>query len=221
MAPKSIRVPKDHVTRFQGRAIEIVVGDEQKVFGVHEGLVRSSSPFFNRALAGEWKESVQRTVPLPDDEPEIAALYIHWLYTGKLAVSCGEPGRIKHAEYLDLVKAYVFGNKILDTRFQNAIIDALVESRSEWQGENSTYPVGEVLEYAYDHLPGTAPILELFVDMYVRDAHSSWLRKWANPDMVPQPFLLKLASKLLDRCDASWDSLKACNYYSHGKNPNR
>ncbi|RAK77502.1 BTB/POZ domain-containing protein [Aspergillus fijiensis CBS 313.89] len=222
MASKSVRVPKDSVNKFQGRTIEIVVGDEQKIYNVHEGLVRASSPFFEKALAGEWKESAQRTIQLRDDEPEIVALYIHWLYCGKLAVCCGEPGRIPNSEYLDLVKAYVLGDKILDTLFQDAIVDAIVESRrSTGQDETSSYPFGEALEYAYNRLAETAPILELFVDMYVSDAHSSWLHKIADSTTVPQPFLLRLASKLLDRCDASWDPLKACNYHTHGKNPTK
>ncbi|PYI15781.1 hypothetical protein BO86DRAFT_415703 [Aspergillus japonicus CBS 114.51] len=208
MAPKSIRVPKDYVNKSQGRAIEIVVGDEQKVYGVHEGLIRSSSPFFDKAMAGEWTE--------------IVALYIHWLYYSTLPVFCDEPGLFGNSEYLDLVKAYVLGDKILDIRFQDTVIDAIVEKcHSIARDGLRWYPVGEVLEYAYHNLAASAPILELFVDIYVAQASSSWLHDWADPTTIPQPLLLRLASKLLNQRDTSEEPLEASKYHCRGKNPNK
>lgn len=64
---------------------------------------------------------------MPDDEPDIFALYVHWLYCGTLPVFCDEPGPPSRAEYLDLVKVYILGDKIVDFRFQNAAIDAILE----------------------------------------------------------------------------------------------
>ncbi|RAH69974.1 BTB/POZ domain-containing protein [Aspergillus aculeatinus CBS 121060] len=219
MASKSVRVSKDSVNKFQGRTIEIVVGDEQRVYGVHEGLVRSSSPFFDKALAGKWKESAQRTVQLPNDEPKIVALYIHWLYYGTLPVFCDELVEIGNSEYLDLAKAYILGDKILDTLFQDTVIDAIIEkSRSTAQDGHRWYPDGAVLDYAYHNIAESAQILELFVDMYVTKGNSSWLQEWTDPTHIPQPFLLSVASKLLDRRAVSKEPLEALIYHIHGRN---
>lgn len=64
---------------------------------------------------------------LPDDEPPIFAIYVHWLYYGTLVVSTDKKDNTEHM-YLNICKAYTFGDKILDTRFQNTAIYALVET---------------------------------------------------------------------------------------------
>ncbi|OOQ83208.1 hypothetical protein PEBR_36322 [Penicillium brasilianum] len=166
MASKTIRVQQEDGDILQGRTIDIVVGGEVKTFSVHEALVRTYSSFFDKAMAGEWKESVQRTIKLPDDEPKILALYIYWLYYGTLPVFCDEPGRLGNSEYLDLVKAYVLGEKLLDTRFQDTAIDAIVEkSRSNAKDGKRWFPGGEVIEYAYKNTTESAPVRDSLVDI--------------------------------------------------------
>lgn len=129
--------------RLRGRTVDIVVGAEKEVFSVHEALVGASSSFFDKAMASDWKESQQRTIHLPDDESEIFALYVHWLYYGTLPVFCDEPGLPGNSEYLNLIKTYVLGDKILDCKFQDAAIDAIVEKcLSKAQDGASWFPVG-------------------------------------------------------------------------------
>ncbi|GIJ92550.1 hypothetical protein Asppvi_001828 [Aspergillus pseudoviridinutans] len=194
MSSKRIRTSKE----------EGMVGDEQEVFTVHEGLIRASSPFFNNAMAHDWKESQQRTIHLPDDEPEIFAVYMHWLYRRTLPVFCNEPGLPGTSEYLDLVKAYVLGFKILDLRFRDSTIDAIVEkSESEARDGRCPCPSGEVVKYALDNTNESAPIRELLLDMCANWGRRTWLRLWA--DCLPQSFLFELASTLLDlRADSDW-----------------
>lgn len=203
--------------RLGDRAVAIVVGEEKRIFDVHEDLIRASSAFFDRAMAGPWKEAQDRTVSLPDDDPEIFALYVHWLYYGTLPVCCDEPGLPGNAEYLALVKAYILGDKILDYSFQNAAIEAMVEkSHSTAQDGKRWYPVGEVIEFAYDHTNPSDLLRELLVDMYASYGKSGWLDEWGEQENVPQSFLLKLASRLLDTCGCTHEPLDACNYQSHG-----
>ncbi|KAK8192061.1 hypothetical protein BKA81DRAFT_285583, partial [Phyllosticta paracitricarpa] len=59
-------------------------GDNPKVFQVHEVLLRSSSSFFEKALGGDWKESKEKMVPLPDEDVEIFSIYQKWLLLNKL-----------------------------------------------------------------------------------------------------------------------------------------
>ncbi|XHF97178.1 hypothetical protein AWENTII_000779 [Aspergillus wentii] len=202
-----------------GRSVDVVVGNQQEPFSVHENLVRTSSRFFDKAMAGKWRESLQRTVKLPDEEPNIFTLYLHWLYYGALPVYCDKPGLAGNSEYLELAKAYVLGDKLLDSKFQDTVIDAIIEkSLSKAKDGASWYPVGEVIEYVYCNTHESAPIRELLVDMYVYYGYSDWLRDYNEPENVPQPFLLKLASKLLDRRVKSGVSLEAERYHSHGSN---
>lgn len=109
--------------RLIGRAVDVLVGEEKEIFSVHEKLIRASSPFFDKAMSGAWLESPQHTIQLPEDEPEIFGIYVHWLYYDTLPVSCNEPS----SEYLNLMKAYTLGDKLLDTKFQDTVIDAIVD----------------------------------------------------------------------------------------------
>jgi hypothetical protein len=193
-----------------------VVGAQQEVFSVHERLVRASSSFFDKAMAGDWKESQQRTIHLPDDEPEIFALYVHWLYYGTLPVFCDESGLPGNSEYLNLVKAYVLGDKILDSRYQDAAIDAIVEKcQSKAQDGANWFPVGEVIRYAFDNTNESAPIRELLVDMYAIHGYRAWLEDWAEPASLPQPFLFKLASTLLDWRHGAKLTFQPSRYHAH------
>ncbi|PSN62379.1 hypothetical protein BS50DRAFT_457197, partial [Corynespora cassiicola Philippines] len=67
--------------------VTILVGqdDKQKQFTVHEDLLRTRSKYFDACLKGNpnvgtWIESEDRVVRLPDDEPEVFALYTQSLY---------------------------------------------------------------------------------------------------------------------------------------------
>lgn len=195
----------------------MVVGDQQETFGVHERLMRASSPFFDKAMSPEWQESVQRIIRLPEDEPEIFQLYVHWLYFGTLPVFCDEPGHLGNTEYLDLAKAYTLGDKLMDTMFQDTVIDAIIEkSRSKARDQRCWFPVGKTIEYAYSNTNESALIRKLFVDMYVRHGNPEWLHEWAEPTDLPPPFLLELASKLLDRRRVPLLEIEPSNYHIHG-----
>jgi len=54
---------------------------------VHESFLTSRSEFFRRALNGNWQEAETRVIKLPDDDPEIVALYINFVYTGQLSTA--------------------------------------------------------------------------------------------------------------------------------------
>lgn len=110
------------------------MGEDRQSFRVNEQMIRSSSSFFDKALAGEWKEALNRTVEMPSDDPDVFAVYMHWLYCGTIPIlyhkerhSIKGDEFFSSAEHYALVKAYILGDKILDPRFQNAIIDAIAE----------------------------------------------------------------------------------------------
>lgn len=170
-------------------------------------------PFFDKAMAGDWKESQQRTIQLPDDDPGIFALYVHWLYCGTLPVVCDKSGSPGDSEYMDLVKAYVLGDKILDSRFQDTVIDAIVE-KSQSKGKDWKYwhPNIDVIKYAFANSNASAPIRKLLVDMYANNARSSWIHKWAAD--LPHQFLFQLASTLLDRRQGTTGPLEANRYHT-------
>lgn len=55
----------------------------QRVFNVHEGLLKSHSLFFRGMLRNNFAETNARLVRLPEDDVKTFAVFLQWLYTGK------------------------------------------------------------------------------------------------------------------------------------------
>ncbi|EGC47922.1 predicted protein [Histoplasma capsulatum var. duboisii H88] len=76
-----------HLWKFiSSSLIRIHVGSEgsvQRVFNVHEGLLKSQSLFFRRMLRNNFAETNARLVRLPEDDVKTFAVFLQWLYTGK------------------------------------------------------------------------------------------------------------------------------------------
>lgn len=197
----------------------MVVGSEEKAFSVHENLIRASSIFFDKALSGNWKESHERVIKLPEDEPEVFAIYVHWLYFRTFAVFRGKPDALESVDHLRLAKAFVLGDKLLDQEVQDAVMDAFVESMSTPDKNGHLwYPTGPTVGYAYENTNSSAPIRELLLDASTLHSNSSWYRQ-ENSAEYPQPFLLELVARLLDR-KSSPESLDPSKYHYRGHRGN-
>ena len=151
---------------------------------------------------------------MESDDPSLFAMYVHWLYHGTIAVlhsDSADPkaaGAISCAEYQMLVDAYILGDKILDSGFRNATMDAIVE-KSTLKAQNGLRysPPLDTIQHTYKHTLPSAPIRSLLVDMFVLHGGSAWLRKpgQTSDDDSPLPasFLIEVTSKLFDERGAS------------------
>jgi hypothetical protein len=75
-------------------------------------------------------------------------------------------------EFNVLIGAFVFGEKVQDGDFKDAVIDtvaALDEKGTCW------YPTGRLVDRAYTGTPGGSPIRRLLVDMYAFHSRRDWL----------------------------------------------
>ncbi|KAF2998517.1 hypothetical protein E8E13_004340 [Curvularia kusanoi] len=106
--------------------IRVVVGDESftKDFFVHEALICSYSPFFQNAMKKEWKESEERKVTLPEDEPNVFLTYMKIIYAmdALLDVDAAEWDSIESVEvsapstyFEHMCEVYVLAEKLMDT----------------------------------------------------------------------------------------------------------
>lgn len=181
--------------RISGRTIEVLVGDKDELFSVHQSLIRTSSSFFEKALGGKWKESVQRTVKLPDDDPDIFATYIHWIYFGTVHTVTELTAKpAEDSEITSLVKAYIMGDKLLDPTFQIATINA-ISMRIEFKAENDDLckKLQDAITYAYSNTCESSPIRQVLVNIFANCGESGWLSGWTPP----VPFFPDLTYALL------------------------
>jgi len=61
--------------------VTIIVGQDQRLFAAHEDVL-SHSPYFAEALRGQFFESTNRRIDLPNEEPEIFSCVLEYLYKG-------------------------------------------------------------------------------------------------------------------------------------------
>lgn len=60
--------------------VTLFVGASQKPFYIHVDLLCNASSFFKAAFTGDFKESSDKTMQLPEDDENLFSLFIDWLY---------------------------------------------------------------------------------------------------------------------------------------------
>ena len=150
--------------------VEIAVGPEKVLFNIHKGLLCRNSSYFRSALEGEFKESSEGKVHLPEDDPEVFQRFQLWLYTGSVIESSGEG--TKAIDWMVFFRLYVFGDARGVAGLQNATIDALIDkSHKEIALPSILGP-----NYIYDNTVEKSPLRRLMVDWVVYRAGdlSTW-----------------------------------------------
>jgi hypothetical protein len=118
---------------------------ETETLNVHQGVLCQSSEFFKRSMKPDWAglRDVSSTIELPTDNVDTVSDYIKWLYTGSLSLKLYEGGDKENREkvaveaekvFVLLAEAYVFGEKILDTKYKNVVLKGVeaAKNSSQW-----------------------------------------------------------------------------------------
>ncbi|USW55610.1 Putative BTB/POZ domain-containing protein [Septoria linicola] len=195
--------------RIEGDIITIKVGTGKvESLTVHESLLRARGGFFEAALKQQWREGQTREIELPEDEPDIVAAYIEWLYSGKIEpLSCKPPTPVSHGAmrgtHVTLAKIYVLAEKLGDDDACNVTIDSWVSLLCNRRGENGglvPVPDWDAIKTIYEGTPVGSPARRFLIFLYSKgpkkrvtnldgSAHEGYL-------IVPE-FLLDLTCELL------------------------
>ena len=131
---------------------------------------------------------------MPDDDAVTFHRYVKWLYSGKVCCKGAESGK----KYDMLARLYGLGERLLDTPFQDRIIDAIVcVTREVSSTGKRRYPTKTTVDTVYASTPEGSPARKLMVDIHVLYGQVKWLgsrKQPNNPD-----FLLDLACALLKK----------------------
>jgi hypothetical protein len=176
----------------------LLVGKEQQEMLVHSNIISAHSDFFRTALKKEWKEGQTRVIKLPEDDPDIVAQYLDFVYHNRLVTQCkSQPD----SNYINLALLYVYGERVLDTFIQNTIIEHLLKLTAvinRNKPNHPHYPGPAVVEIIYKGITATSPFRRLLVDMYARHGSEKWL---AREDLHPS-FCLDVARALMVQATA-------------------
>ncbi|KAM0724081.1 hypothetical protein Q7P37_000261 [Cladosporium fusiforme] len=200
----------------------LVVGRDEREFPVHQKRLCEHSPYFAAAAKDDWKEGQEGRIPLLCDSTLAVGLYVQWIYGGRIFTRPGRGGaedkdKAPYSETSLLVEGFIFGEKIQDGDFRDAVVDAIIVSINDpGKDDLVRYPSGTTVERAYEGTPEGSPLRKLMVDIYVHHGNRDWLHKVANPD-----FLRDLAEDLYLGRDCSPNDptalhLTGCRYHQHG-----
>ncbi len=197
--------------------IQVGIGTRVRDFHVHQDLICDQSPFFRAALNGNWKESKERKVKLPEDDPVAFELYSNWLYHNTLISNGGSEFVFMTGKCLLLGKAYVLGDKLGDLEFMDFVVDGLIDILKI----RSVYAI-ILAKTAYEHTPLSSPLRRLSIDVYRFEGKEYWLDpKFGerNEDM-----LWDLASALMAQKSGTGNYVSeppyltnTCLYHQHAK----
>lgn len=186
--------------RFDYRQdIVVLVGKDETRFVVHQNLICERSDFFRAACEGDWRESSEKVVRLPEADIEPFSIYVAWLYTSnvdassELLINQG-PKYVTALDNTDrelilerLTDAYLLGDMLQDVKFRNALVDevmALVEAL-KW------LPDVEALEDTWDRLPHGSTMAKLWVDYVASDCKEETFEQ--NSLRYPASFVREIA----------------------------
>ena len=109
---------------------------------------------------------------------------------------------------LNVVQAWVFGEKILDKNFRNAIVHGIFKRINTKEDDNRSWIISpDAVKYAYEHTMKGASMRRSFVDLYCQSSHEVLMPLWEDED-IPFDFVLELAKELVKRTL----SRKPCTY---------
>lgn len=149
--------------------INVVVGAEGLLesFHVHEELLCRTSDFFTAALSKDWKESRQKIVRLPEDDPDLFEIFADFLYGGRIhstkesdTIGNTDDDYYKDPERERLARCWILGDKLAAPLFQDASIDAIIQKMVETERA----PVN-LHGIAYLETSGSNPLKRLVVDI--------------------------------------------------------
>lgn len=157
------------------------MGPEEREFPVHQKRLCERSPYFATAAKKDWKEGQEHRISLPCDSTVAVGLYIQWIYGGKIFTRPGKGGaedkdKATYSETSLLVEAFIFGEKIQDGDFKDAVLDAIIVSiHDSGKDHQFRYPSSTTVERAYEGTPEGSPLRKLMVDIHAHHGSRQWL----------------------------------------------
>lgn len=112
---------------------------------------------------------MDRTISLPIDDPNTVRNYLHFLYASDVPAT----------NYEELAALYVYGEKVMDSRFKHAVVKALIRSTRQVHEDGKCYfPVTNTVNCIYAGTLDGSPARKLLVDIFACHGNPSWMGEY-------------------------------------------
>lgn len=204
----------------------MLVGPDEVQYIVHKDIACESSEFFTAACNGEWKESVEKVIRLPEVEEETWIVYLSWLYRRDIGSHLGvgpdtdsttytreTPSNDAHAVLDELIDAYAFAEMIMSADFR----DGLVSEALDILVRTNDCPTAANILRLWQKIPRRSMMSRLFTDAWIGMDTQSFEN--ALPDFTPE-FVQEFALRSMAERDLEWKSRDPsrrdkCYYHEH------
>ncbi|KAI9676800.1 MAG: hypothetical protein M1829_002895 [Trizodia sp. TS-e1964] len=180
-------------------AITVLVGPTEDSFAVHKAPVCEVSPFFRAALDGNFRESKEGIIKLPDEDPKIFGCFLHWLYNKRLrtptdGIDVLDKTNKKVIPWMVLIQLYLLGERLQVAGFKNAAVDALALKSAKGQ---EALPAAHAIHHAYENTHDSSPLRRLLVDLFIWRSTAATLEHDETRDALPRDFFVDLATSAM------------------------
>lgn len=174
--------PKTASTYDKHDTITLVVGPEKHEMMAFESYL-SDSDFFQAALKKEWTEGQTRTIKLPEEKPEVVAQYLDFVFAKGLPTRSTKDDCRTGAVYEVLGELYGLGERLLDSRLRNAIIDEFVRF-TKVGGYPHCYPQADAINSIYECTTDGSPARRLLVFWFITNGKEDWVTDSLHYDFL-------------------------------------
>lgn len=154
--------------------VTILVGEDQTPFHVHMDRLCEASSFFKAAFLGDFKESSEKTMHLPEDDEGTFELFVDWLYNQRNEmlpeVTRDSDDEEEDERSLQAFRLYLLADKYRVCKLKSLVIEALFADAAvaKW------YPSNASIAYAYEHTTQYSGLRKMLADYHAWSARLGW-----------------------------------------------
>lgn len=210
-ATTSVRRPMPKYVKITSSIVTVRVGNPTTDFHIHE-LLCEHSPFFRNIMK-------ERVIHLPDDKAKIFTIYHMWLYFGYIFTRSEDEEKnasstSSTAEWGLLCDSYMFGKKIQDSHFKDALMDAIINKM------NTIDEFPDRVQQVYQNTPQNSPARRLLVEACLYYDSEAFIQMAAgNAECLQDVALAFMNAKKLKR-DFTCPAEESCEYHEHAEGEN-
>lgn len=176
--------------------MEVVVtdGNDTSTWGILKALLSHHSEFFRAACNGPFKKGQTNKITLPECEPEVFQIFVHWIYFGVAPASFDVMDRVWNA-----FPAWALADRLMSKDFGNAIMKELYLVHSGDTQDHTSFSDAEVAWCAENAAQGSL-LRTWFIDTlalhWLCDPYIKRDKGWWFNNISKYPKLLKVPDPL-------------------------
>jgi hypothetical protein len=158
-------------------------------------VIRAKSGFFRAACSSRWREGLERVVRLPEVQPKLFQVYIHWAYTETVVLGAATTfSPMGKPTCRGLVDLYLLGDVLDDTKLRNKAIQLLSVQVTEHSA-----PSCQTISHIWSKTPTTSILRKWTVDVTIMNLNRVQFAE--NAESCPADYVFQVATKLLQQTD--------------------